>query len=70
MAPTDLQGIVIYRQLWAEEGTEAGMYGLRMRLFFSLGKRMCKRKLWQGVSVSVHGSIGEPGGCGLIYRRL
>jgi hypothetical protein len=46
------------------------MYGLRMRLFFSLGKRIYKGRFWQGVSVSIHGSVGEPGGCGLLYKRL
>jgi len=46
------------------------MYGLRMRLFFTLAKRICKRRFWQGVSVSIRGSVGEPGGCELLYRRL
>jgi hypothetical protein len=29
-----------------------------MRLFFSLGKEICKIRLWKGASLSISGSVG------------
>jgi hypothetical protein len=33
---------------WTEEGTEAKIFGPKTRLYFSLGKEMCKRRLCKG----------------------
>jgi hypothetical protein len=38
---------LVYRLLWTEEGTEDGTYGHRTALFFSLGKEICKVRLWK-----------------------
>jgi hypothetical protein len=32
---------------WTEQGTEARTYGPKTRLFFPLGKEICKRRLWK-----------------------
>jgi hypothetical protein len=49
VAPTDLQGPVWFTDSsGAEEGTEAGVYELRMRLFFSWVKEYVKEGSGKG----------------------
>jgi hypothetical protein len=42
-----------------EQGIEDGIYGPRMRLFFSLGKRICKNKALKVDIALTGGCAGE-----------
>ena len=39
-------------------GTKAGINWPKMRLLFSLGKEICRRRLWKGASLSIGSSDG------------
>jgi hypothetical protein len=59
-APVDIQEIVWFTDSsGTKEGTEAGIYGPRIRLLFSLGKKKCKIRLWKWASLSIGRSVEE-----------
>jgi hypothetical protein len=59
-AATDFQGIVWFTDsCWTEKGAECGTHGPKTRLFSSVGKEMCKKRIWKGASLSICGSVGE-----------
>jgi hypothetical protein len=67
-APMDVQELVWFTDgSGTEYGTEAGIYRLKTWLLFSLGKEIYNRRLWRGASLSIGGSVGEPGGVGVVY---
>jgi hypothetical protein len=43
---------------------------LKAKLFFSLGKGMCKRRLWKWASLSMGVLSGEPEAWGHLYQGL
>jgi hypothetical protein len=53
---------MVYRRLWDRIGTEAGIYGPKTRLFYSLGKELCTKRFWKSARLSIGGSVWEPGG--------
>jgi hypothetical protein len=55
----DIQGFVWFTGgCGMEWGTEAGIYGPKTRLLFSVGKEICKRRLWKGASLSIGRCVG------------
>ena len=60
--PMDVQGLVWFTDSSeTEQETEAGFCGWKMKLFFSLGKEICKEGSGKGpVSLQV-ALLGEPG---------
>jgi hypothetical protein len=58
-APMDFQALAWFTNMpGTEQGKQAGVYGPKMGLFFSLGKEIYKRRLWKGASLSIGGSDG------------
>jgi hypothetical protein len=58
-APTDIQGLVCFTNgSGTGQGTEAGIYGPKTRLFFLLGEEICKRRLWKRASLTIGSSVG------------
>jgi hypothetical protein len=50
--PAEFYGFVWFTDgSGTEEGNEAGIYGLRTKLLFSLGKEICKIRHWKPASL-------------------
>jgi hypothetical protein len=59
-APVDIQGLVWFTDNFgAEEVMKVRICGLRTTLIFSLGKEICKIRLWKWASLSIDSCAGK-----------